>query len=85
MSGNHAVSGHSRKVTVSDRRALIGNCGLSLKADRKPCGYLIFYYIISVENIFGQNQKFVKNTYATFFYFSRIFFTSTRSNDYGST
>ena len=29
------------KVTVSDRRALIGNCVLSLKAGWKPCGYLI--------------------------------------------
>ena len=28
------------KVTVSNRRALIGNCVLSLKAGQKPCGYL---------------------------------------------
>ena len=28
------------KVTVSDQRALIGNCVLSLKAGQKLCGYL---------------------------------------------
>ena len=32
------------------------------------------YYIFSVKNIFGKNKnKIVKKTYATFFYFPRIF------------
>ena len=38
-----------------------------------------FYYIFSVKNIFGKNQKkIVKKTYATFFYFPRIFLASKR-------
>ena len=44
-----------------------------------------FYHIFSVKNFFSKSKKFVKTTYAIFFYFSCIFFASTRSNDYGST
>ena len=49
------------KVTVSDWRALIGNCVLSLKACRKLCGYLIKLNFFSTRlSHGGEAHRFLK-------------------------
>ena len=49
------------KVTVSDRRALIGNCVLSLKAGRKTCDYLIKLIFFSTgPSHGGEAHRFLK-------------------------
>ena len=47
------------KVTVSDRRALIGNCVLSLKAGRKLCGYLRIFLNKSLLKLGNSSDFFV--------------------------
>ena len=45
----------------------------------------LFFFKTYTNILWKRNKKIGKYTFATFFYFSLIFFASTRSNDYGST